>query len=152
MNASEMMCDMLKQVNQTLYKAEDSNEFIRWTDQALLDAVDIFLAVAISKAVEINRKSSDAKILQATERLCEDVVGLVLKHTGININEHSCDHKDSQDFVFDGENEVELTDQLIEQLVKEKKWGDKITLKEMKSIGAKWNNVRNSVVFPTELL
>ena len=92
MNASEMMCAQLSTVNKNLYIAEDANEFIRWTDQALLDAVDIFLAVAISKAVEINRKSSDAKILQATERLCEDVVGLVLKHTGININEHSCAH------------------------------------------------------------
>jgi hypothetical protein len=44
------------------------------------------------------------------------------------------------------ENEVELTDELIEQLVKDKKWGDVKSLKEMRDIGAKWNLVRDSVV------
>ena len=49
-----------------------------------------------------------------------------------------------------GNDEVELTDELIINLVKEKKWGDVESLKEMKAIGAKWNIKRDSVVFPTE--
>ena len=51
-----------------------------------------------------------------------------------------------------GENEVELTNELIEQLVKNKKWGDVESLKEMKDMGAKWNTKTNSIVFPTEFL
>jgi hypothetical protein len=47
--------------------------------------------------------------------------------------------------------EVELTDELIEQIVKEKKWGDVKSLKEARDMGAKWNVVRNSVVFDTEM-
>ena len=54
-----------------------------------------------------------------------------------------------QDFLS-GENEVELTDELIEQIVKDKKWGDVKSLKEMKTLGAKWNVKRGSVVFPSE--
>lgn len=59
--------------------------------------------------------------------------------------------KEIEDF-YSGKNEVELTDELINQLVKEKKWGDVKSLKEMSDMGAKWNVLRNSIVFPTEFL
>jgi hypothetical protein len=52
--------------------------------------------------------------------------------------------------IFSEKNEVELTDELIEQLVKEKKWGDVKSLHYMKTLGAKWNKNRNSLVFPTQ--
>lgn len=47
---------------------------------------------------------------------------------------------------YSGKNEIELTDQLIEQLVKEKKWKDVKSLKKMANMGYKWNTVRNSCV------
>ena len=56
-----------------------------------------------------------------------------------------------QDF-YSGKNEVELTNELIEQLVTDKKWGDVKSLKEMRDMGAKWNIKRNSVVFPAEFV
>jgi len=52
--------------------------------------------------------------------------------------------------LFSGKNEVELTDELMKKIVKEKKWSDLKSLKEMKQIGAKWNIKRNSLIFPTE--
>jgi hypothetical protein len=48
---------------------------------------------------------------------------------------------------FSSKNEVELTDELIEQLVKDKKWSDVKSLQEMRDVGAKWNIVRNSLIF-----
>ena len=51
---------------------------------------------------------------------------------------------------YSGKDEVELTEELIIKLVKEKKWKDINSLTEMKKIGAKWNIKRNSVVFPTD--
>ena len=51
---------------------------------------------------------------------------------------------------YSGKNEVELTEELIIKLVKEKKWKDINSLTEMKKIGAKWNIKRNSVVFPAD--
>ena len=59
--------------------------------------------------------------------------------------------KQINDFLS-GKDEVILTDELIEKLVKEKKWGDVKTLKELANMGAKWNVERNSVVFPTNFL
>jgi hypothetical protein len=59
--------------------------------------------------------------------------------------------KEMQDF-YSGKNEVELTNELIEQLVTDKKWGDVKSLKEMRDMGAKWNIKRNSVVFPAEFV
>jgi hypothetical protein len=59
--------------------------------------------------------------------------------------------KDLEDF-YSGKNEVELTDELIEQLVKDKKWRDVESLKEMRDEGWKWNVLRNSVVTPTEFM
>jgi len=59
--------------------------------------------------------------------------------------------KDQEDFYF-GKHEVELTDKLITKLVKEKKWSNVESLKEMREKGGKWNTKRDSVVFPTELL
>ena len=53
---------------------------------------------------------------------------------------------------YSGNDEVELTAELIIKLVKEKKWGDVDSLTEMKEMGAKWNVKRDSVVFPTEFL
>ena len=49
--------------------------------------------------------------------------------------------------LFSGNNEVELTDKLIEKLVKEGKWSDVKSLKELRDMGAKWNIVRNSLIF-----
>ena len=49
--------------------------------------------------------------------------------------------------LFSGNNEVELTDELIEKLVKEGKWSDVKSLKELREKGAKWNIVRNSLIF-----
>lgn len=60
-------------------------------------------------------------------------------------------NKEMQDF-FSGKNEIELTNELIEQLVKDKKWGDVKSLKELRDMGAKWNTEKNSVVFPSEFL
>jgi hypothetical protein len=54
--------------------------------------------------------------------------------------------KPIQDF-FSGKNEVELTDELIKKLVKDKKWGDEKSLKQMRDMGGKWNVVKNSLVF-----
>jgi hypothetical protein len=56
--------------------------------------------------------------------------------------------KQINDFLS-GKDEVILTDELIEKLVKEKKWGDVKTLKEMANKGAKWNIRRNSIIFST---
>jgi hypothetical protein len=53
---------------------------------------------------------------------------------------------------YSGKYEVILTDELIEKLVKENKWGDVNSLKEMKQIGAKWNIKTDSVVFPSEFI
>ena len=47
---------------------------------------------------------------------------------------------------FIQKHEVELTDELILKLVKEKKWGDVESLKEMRKMGAKWNIKNNSIV------
>lgn len=47
---------------------------------------------------------------------------------------------------FIQKHEVELTDELILNLVKEKKWGDVESLKEMRKMGAKWNIKNNSIV------
>ena len=60
-------------------------------------------------------------------------------------------NKEMQDF-FSGKNEIELTNELIEQLVKDKKWGDVKSLKELRDMGAKWNTEKNSVVFPSEFI
>lgn len=46
-----------------------------------------------------------------------------------------------------GKDEVELTSELIEKLVSEKKWSDVESLKEMADMGAKWNLIRNTIVF-----
>jgi hypothetical protein len=54
-----------------------------------------------------------------------------------------------EDF-YSGKNEVDLTDELIEQIVNDNKWGDVESLKELADMGAKWNIVRNSVVFPAD--
>lgn len=47
---------------------------------------------------------------------------------------------------FIQKHEIELTDELILELVKEKKWGDVESLKEMRKMGAKWNTINNSIV------
>lgn len=50
--------------------------------------------------------------------------------------------------LFDGKNEVEITDELIKVLIEEKKWSADAeeTLREMSKMGAKWNLKRNSLV------
>ena len=47
---------------------------------------------------------------------------------------------------FTQKHEIELTDELILELVKEKKWGDVESLNEMRKMGAKWNTINNSIV------
>jgi hypothetical protein len=47
---------------------------------------------------------------------------------------------------FLGKDELELTNELIEKLIKEKKWGDIESLNEMRKMGAKWNTKNNSIV------
>ena len=59
--------------------------------------------------------------------------------------------KDFEDF-YSGKNEVELSDELIEQLVKDKKWPDIESLKELRDEGWKWNVLRNSAVTPTKFM
>ena len=59
--------------------------------------------------------------------------------------------KDLEDF-YSGKNEVELTDELIQQLVKDKKWSDVESLKELRDEGWKWNVLRNSAVSPTDFI
>jgi hypothetical protein len=54
-------------------------------------------------------------------------------------------NKKLKDF-FTGKDEIELTDELIDIIVKEKKWGDKQSLIELRQQGAKWNIKRNSLV------
>lgn len=49
-----------------------------------------------------------------------------------------------------GIDEVELTDELINQLVKENKWGNVESLYQARENGAKWNTMRNSLVYPIE--
>jgi hypothetical protein len=49
-----------------------------------------------------------------------------------------------------GVHEVELTDKLIKEIVEKEKWKNEKSLKELRSIGAKWNIKRNSLVMPTE--
>jgi hypothetical protein len=58
--------------------------------------------------------------------------------------------QEMKDF-YSGNDEVELTEELIVKLVKEKKWGDVESLKGMKRMGAKWNIKRGSIVFTNEL-
>jgi hypothetical protein len=59
-------------------------------------------------------------------------------------------HEQLRDYLLSDKDEVELTDELIENLVKEKKWSTVESLKEMAEMGAKWNTARNTIVFPTE--
>jgi hypothetical protein len=50
-------------------------------------------------------------------------------------------------FVFlSGADEVQLTDELIIQIVKDKLWSDEKSLKEYATAGARWNKKRNSIV------
>ena len=51
-----------------------------------------------------------------------------------------------KDESLDAKYEVELTDELIKEIVKKKKWGDERSLKEYAKIGAKWNLKRNSLI------
>jgi hypothetical protein len=49
---------------------------------------------------------------------------------------------------FLGVDEIELTDELINKLVHEKKWPDVESLKKLALQGWKWNIKRNSIVIP----
>jgi len=57
--------------------------------------------------------------------------------------------KKLKDF-FTGKDEIELTDELIDIIIKEKKWGDKEFLIELREQGAKWNIKTNSLVMDIE--
>jgi len=58
---------------------------------------------------------------------------------------NTMNNKERNDFIS-GKNEVELTDELIEKIVKEGKWSDVESLKKWRDEGAKWNIVRNSII------
>lgn len=51
--------------------------------------------------------------------------------------------------IFSGVDEVELTDEVIEQIVKEKK-GNYEGLKAFQKMGATWNTKRKSIFLPDE--
>ena len=51
---------------------------------------------------------------------------------------------------YSGVDEVELTNELITELVKSNLWGDEESLKNLRSEGGKWNTKRHSVTFPPE--
>lgn len=57
--------------------------------------------------------------------------------------------KEIEDF-FSGDDEVEITEELIALLVAENTWGeqDVSTLRSFKESGGRWNTKRKSVVFP----
>ena len=57
--------------------------------------------------------------------------------------------KDAESF-FNGCDEVELTEDLIREIVQKRLWGDVKSLTEMKTLGAKWNTKRNSLVLPSD--
>ena len=48
--------------------------------------------------------------------------------------------------LFNGKDEIELTNELIKKLVEEKKWGDIESLKQFALMGARWNVKRNSII------
>jgi hypothetical protein len=54
-------------------------------------------------------------------------------------------------YILSKNDELELTDQLIFQLVQENKWGSIESLKKLAIMGFKWNSKLNSCVL-TELL
>lgn len=51
---------------------------------------------------------------------------------------------------IENNNEVELTDELIKEIVNNKRWGCEESLIEMRNMGAKWNIKNNSIVLFTE--
>lgn len=53
--------------------------------------------------------------------------------------------------LFTGIDEVELTDELIDQIVKEKKWKYE-DLKEFQKDGATWNTQRNSIIINNDFI
>jgi hypothetical protein len=54
-----------------------------------------------------------------------------------------------RDFLL-GNDEVELTENLIIQLVADQKWSSVESLKEMAEMGCTWNIKRDSIVFPAD--
>ena len=45
-----------------------------------------------------------------------------------------------------GKDEIEITEELIQKLIEEKKWKDPNSLRHFAKMGAKWNIERNSVI------
>jgi len=43
--------------------------------------------------------------------------------------------------------ELELTEELMKEIVEQKKWSTIESLRQLKEMGAKWNVERNSLVF-----
>lgn len=56
------------------------------------------------------------------------------------------DNNELNEFLSE-KDEIDLTDELIKELVANKKWDDEESLKSMRDSGAKWNTKRESVVF-----
>ena len=51
---------------------------------------------------------------------------------------------------YSGVDEVELTDDLIKNIVSNGLWSDEESLRELRREGGKWNTVRHSVTFPAK--
>mgnify|MGYP006928199727 CR=1 FL=1 len=51
---------------------------------------------------------------------------------------------------YSGVDEVELTEDVIDGIIKMNLWGDKESLRELREEGGKWNTLRHSVTFPAE--
>lgn len=53
---------------------------------------------------------------------------------------------------YHGVDEVELTEELIKEIVSKGLWGDEESLRELRNEGGKWNTVRHSVTFPPQTI
>lgn len=53
---------------------------------------------------------------------------------------------------YSGVDEIELTEEVIKEVVSNGLWGNEKSLRELRDEGGKWNTVRNSVTFPPELI
>jgi len=52
------------------------------------------------------------------------------------------------DSIFSGKYEVEITEELIKELVNNDLWDDEDSLRAFRKDGAKWNTKRKSIVYP----
>tara|TARA_R110000772_G_scaffold212359_1_gene322889 strand:- start:128 stop:316 length:189 start_codon:yes stop_codon:yes gene_type:complete len=53
---------------------------------------------------------------------------------------------------YSGVDEVELTNEVIEEILKLNLWGNRKSLEMLRDEGGKWNTRRHSVTFPPEAI